>query len=232
MKFVTVASETKPGLEILQRSCEHFNIPLEVLGMGSRYRGNGTKMIVLLNYLETLQTSELVLFTDAYDSFFVKPIDDIETKLEASNGQVLFSCEDNYYYRLQGLRHFFENPFYKKKYPESKSKYSPYRYLNSGGFVGSAVDLIAVLRGAQIAGNMTSDQANLHKYLVDQPGKIALDYDHEVFTNYGKHSRPERFSIEGGQLMNNLTGAKPYLFHFPGAKHKGLTEYARTYGFL
>jgi hypothetical protein len=232
MKFITVATQENDGLKLLQKSCDHFGIDLKVLGLGQPYHGNGTKIHYISEYLKDLKDKEIIFFTDAYDSFFVRTPDELEEAFKAFNSPVLFSCEDNYYFRIQAVQNVFLNPYYRWRYPKSKSKFEGYRYLNSGGYMGYAGEVLELLTKTSINMKMHSDQVNLHRHFVNHPGEIALDYDHEIFTNYGKFAEQERFSVQNDVLINNLTESKPYIFHFPGPKHRGMYEFAAQFSFL
>jgi len=232
MKFVTVATSENPGLKLLQKSCNHFGIDLEVLGFGKPYQGNGTKIVFLTEYLKSQAPDEIVLFTDAYDSFFSRDVGSLEAEFKAFDHPILFSSEDNYYYRIQGIPHLFENRYYYYSYPKSQSKFPKYRYLNSGGYMGYAETILKIFVDSGITTKMRSDQVNLHRYFVKDPASIQLDYDHQIFTNYGKFAQPDRFTVEADELKNNVTGSKPYVFHFPGPKHRGMIEFASQFSFL
>ncbi len=232
MKFITVASSPHPGLEILQKSADHFGISLNILGYNQPYHGNGTKIFHLTNFLREESPEEIVLFTDAYDSFFVKQPSSLEAIFKSFDHPVIFSCEDNYYFRIQAIQNLFLNPYYRLKYPKSQSKYLKYRFLNSGGYMGYAGELLKVFNEASVNKLMRSDQVNLHRFFVDKPGRIQLDYDHKIFTNFGKFATNERFSVSNHVLTNQLTGTKPFVFHFPGPTHRGMDFYRPQFSFL
>ncbi len=232
MKFITVATEEIKGLPLLKKSCDHFNIELEVLGFGQPYYGNGTKITLLTEFLKSQDPEEIVFFTDAYDSFFVRDLSTLEDEFRAFDHPILFSSEDNYYFRIQGIPHLFWNRYYLWRYPRSQSKFKEYRYLNSGGYMGYAGKILELFERSGIRKNMRSDQVNLHRHIVHHPEDIQLDYDHEIFTNYGKFAQPERFSVTDDKLVNNMTGSHPYIFHFPGPKHRGMFEFAEQFSFL
>ncbi|MDW3193222.1 MAG: hypothetical protein R8G66_12690 [Cytophagales bacterium] len=232
MKFVTVATQENNGLRLLKQSCDHFGIELEVLGFNQPYQGNGTKIIYLTQFLKAQDPEEIIFFTDAYDSYFVKDVSDLEQEFKSFNHPILFSSEDNYYFRIQGVPHLFWNRYYYYRYPASQSKYKKYRYLNSGGYMGYAGKILELFQASGINGKMRSDQVNLHKHFVKYPDSIQLDYNHDIFTSYGKFSQPDRFTVTNDELKNNFTGSKPYIFHFPGPKHRGMYEYAAQFSFL
>ena len=98
--------------------------------------------------------------------------------------------------------------------------------------MGYAAEVLNVFTAANINKKMQSDQVNLHQYFVRHPDNIRLDYNHEIFTNYGKFASPERFRVKNDLLTNELTQTQPYIFHFPGPKHRGMEEFADQFTFL
>lgn len=232
MKFTTVASNDHPGLTRLLKSCEHFGVEMNVLGYNKPYYGNGTRVQYITEFLKSLDPNEIVLLTDAYDSFLVRDPSTLEEDFKKFDKPLIFSCEDNYYYRIQGVPHLFENRYYLYKYPKSQSRFKKYRFLNGGGYMGYAYSILELFEKAGFKAKMRSDQVILHRYLINKPGHISLDYNHEIFTNYGKFAQPDRFTVEDDVLTNNATGSHPYIFHFPGDKHRGMEEYAAQFSFL
>ncbi|MEM9327846.1 MAG: glycosyltransferase domain-containing protein [Bacteroidota bacterium] len=232
MKFVTVATNDNEGLRLLKKSCDHFGIQLEVLGFGQPYFGNGTKITYLTEFLRKQAADEVVFFTDAYDSYFVRDVSTLEADFRSFEHPILFSSEDNYYFRIQGIPHLFWNRYYRWNYPKSESKFPKYRFLNSGGYMGYAGKILELFEASGIRKGMRSDQVNLHIHIVKHPEDIQLDYDHKIFTNYGKFAAPDRFTVTDDRLINNMTGTHPYIFHFPGPKHRGMYEYSKQFSFL
>lgn len=232
MKFVTVASAEKPELRYLLDSCDHFGVNMDVIGLGRPYLGNGTKIVYLSQYLERLDPMEVVCFTDAYDSFFVKAIDTLESDFKARNQPFILTAEDNFYFRLTSVKMAALNRIILWKYPVSKSTYKPYRFLNSGGFIGYAGHILKLFKIFNINKTMYSDQPWLHMHFVKHPDDIALDYNHDFFTIYGKHADETTFTVKGDRLVNNLTGSNPYIFHFPGKVHRGLNDFASQFSFI
>lgn len=232
MRFVTVASEDTPELRYLLNSCEHFGVRMEVVGMGRPYLGNGTKMVYLQQYLKRVSPDEVVLFTDAYDSFFVKPVDDLLSVFQRFDAPLVMTAEDNFYMRITSLKMLLLNLPYKWKYPRSQGRYPAYRYLNSGGFIGYAGYLLELLEQWRIDKTLYSDQQILHQFFVRHPEAIRLDYNHEIFTIYGKFATDEVFEVKNDHLINKQTDSSPYIFHFPGKVHRGLSRFAGQFSFL
>ena len=232
MKFLTVASAEKPELRYLLDSCDHFGIDMNVIGLGRPYLGNGTKIVYLSQFLRKLDPMEVVCFTDAYDSFFVRPVDDLEARFKALNHPFVLTAEDNFYFRLTSIKMAFLNRWVRWNYPKSKSNYANYRFLNSGGFMGYAGHILRIFDLLKIDKTKYSDQPWLHMHFLSHPEDISLDYQHDFFTIYGKHADEKTFTVENDTLINNNTGSNPYIFHFPGFVHRGLEEFSSQFSFL
>ncbi|MEQ8474376.1 MAG: hypothetical protein RIC35_24480 [Marinoscillum sp.] len=233
MRFVTVASsDQKPELRYLLDSCDHFNIQMDLVGLGRPYLGNGSKIVYLSQYLSNLPPDEVVLFTDAYDSFFVKPVDELEAYFRSLNHPLVMTAEDNFYFRITSPKKLFLNRWVLWNYPKSNSIYPAYRYLNSGGFIGYAGHILSLFEGLKIDKTMYSDQPKLHRHFLKHPEDITLDYNHHIFTIYGKHATDETFKVRSEQLTNENTGSNPYIFHFPGKIHRGLDNFASQFSFI
>ena len=233
MKFVTIASsDQKPELRYLLDSCRHFGIEMNLVGLGRPYLGNGTKIVYLVQFLRKLHPREIVCFTDAYDSFFVKPVHDLEARFTKFHSPWVLTAEDNFYFRLTSPKMVLLNRWVRWNYPASRSTYPPYRFLNSGGFIGYAGHILKLLESFGIDKTWYSDQPAMHRHFVKNPGDMALDYNHDLFTIYGKHADETTFTVKEDQLTNNNTGSNPYIFHFPGKIHRGLESFANQFSFL
>jgi hypothetical protein len=232
MKFVTVASAHKPELRYLLDSCDHFGIQMDLVGMGRPFLGNGTKIVYLREYFERLDPQEIVCFTDAYDSFFVKSVDTLEADFKARNQPFVLTAEDNFYFRLTSLKMAAMNRIIRWKYPKSGSRYAPYRFLNSGGFIGYAGHILRVLNQFDIDKTTYSDQPWFHMHFVNHPEDMALDYNHDFFAIYGKYATKSSFAVNNDHLVNNQTGSSPYIFHFPGFVHRGLSDFSSQFSFM
>ena len=232
MKFVTVASARTPELNYLLDSCIHFKADLKVIGLSRPYLGNGTKIVYLLQYLKTLGPKEVICFTDAYDSFLVRPPSAMEEAFHQKGHPAIFTAEDNFYFRLTSLKNAWLNRWTLWNYPKGKGRYPGYRFLNSGGFIGYAGHLRDLLSSLQIDKSMYSDQQRLHRHFTKYPDDISLDYDHDFFTIYGKYATDETFKISEDKLTNSNTNSNPYIFHFPGKTHRGLDNFASQFSYM
>jgi hypothetical protein len=90
------------------------------------------KRVILSRYLSQLcERDELIVFTDAYDTLFVRGEAYIEATYAGFGQRIVFSAESNSWpLGTVGLALYGDPPT------------GPYPYLNSGGFVGTAGDVL------------------------------------------------------------------------------------------
>lgn len=134
---ITVATEENESLSRFKKSCEYYNIPYIILGIGDKWNSGRAENGVLLepggaqkiNYLKKeLSTWEnlsdnIILFTDSYDVIFTSPPIEILTKFRNFKKPIVFSAEKTCWPDVD-IEHM---------YPKTDGEY---KFLNSGGFIG------------------------------------------------------------------------------------------------
>jgi hypothetical protein len=126
MRVVTVITDQNNAgyKNIFKPSIILNNLTLDTL-QASSYRSHRNKDQMLEKYLRTVDHDEVILFTDAYDTFLLAGEDEILEKFYKTGKELVFSGEIV----------CWPNASLASEYPESKS---PFRFLNSGGFIGKA----------------------------------------------------------------------------------------------
>lgn len=228
MKFVTVATREDARLNCLRRSCVHFGIDLVELGAGQPYAGHGAKVRFLSAYCRTLPADETVLYTDGYDSFFVRSPAGLEETFRSLRHPLVFSAEQRFFYLDPGKFRLW------LRYPRGQPPFRRYRFLNGGGFIARAGYCAALFESLGMTATTVDDQTVFGRHLVLQPGSIELDRQHRIFTGTGGREGIEErdFSVEHGTLKNLQTDTAPYLIHFPGYNWKPYDSIAREFPFL
>lgn len=134
MKVITIASDIEnPFLSnLLVPSCHAVGLDLVILHLEKSNFRPSDKRAVLVDYLRGgREPEDLILFTDAYDTMFVKGEDFIRGRYAEFSQSVVFSAESNSYpLGAVGLALHDSPPV------------RPYPYLNSGGFIGRAGDFL------------------------------------------------------------------------------------------
>ena len=143
---ITVATEDNDNLKRFKKSCEYYNIPYKILGLGDTWSSGRAVNGVLLepggaqkiNYLKKeLMTWEnpqdhIVLFTDSYDVVLMTHPEEIVSKFRSFGTPILFSTEKTCWPDTDLV----------DEYPETDSEY---KFLNSGGFIGYANEILKLI---------------------------------------------------------------------------------------
>lgn len=137
MKVVTIASDLdQPFLQrLLIPSCGVLGLDLVILHCAKDDFQHSDKRSIITGYLAQISDAdELILFTDAYDTLFIRGEQHIKDAYDTFPQPVVFSAEAGSW-PLGGLG------FALLKTPPVY----PYPFLNSGGYLGPAGELLALL---------------------------------------------------------------------------------------
>jgi hypothetical protein len=134
VKIVTcISDEENYGYKnFLKASCDYFGLELVTLYHKGAWTTHRLKDFYLKRYLEHTPSEEIILFTDGYDTLFLCPENEIMEKYRMFSAHVVFAAEKNCW-PCQDLS---------ERYPPSTS---PFRFLNSGGFIGKTEVLLFLL---------------------------------------------------------------------------------------
>ena len=206
---IAVASDEKhPGYKNYVHQLRKYGIHYKTLGLNKSWKGGdmekgmggGYKINLLKEELSTWEInklhSKILLFTDSYDVLInstdnniLNQFYDAMTKYNKHNC-VLFSAE----------KACWPDISLACKYPNNNS---PYLYLNSGGFIGTAHNIYSLIRDATIS-NTDDDQLFFTNiYLNDKfKERITLDYNCYVFQTLND-SIPD-ISFHGQHIIRNI----------------------------
>lgn len=183
-KLVVLTFSDKPldNENHLKKSCESLGLDLNVI-IHSPWEFNAIKIKLLFEWLPTIDPNTLVLVVDALDVIIYDSEEIIIEKYHKIAGDIIFSAESNFYFRNKKLL-----SKYWKSYPRQKTIYD---YLNSGTYMGSAVDLLKMIERMVENEDISlteeslrvtrSDQYAFSKHYVDQYNgdnkpKVRLDH--------------------------------------------------------
>ena len=229
MKVITVISDTtESGYEFLKLSCAINKLSLVTLVCNQKkFSSNRVKDALLFKYLLTLDEQELILFTDGYDSFFLADEKEILEKYDNLNACILFSAEMNCY----------PDTNLEKYYPTVNT---PYRFLNSGGFIGK-VGMVKDMLLKDLPGSEDkfgySNQYLWALRFIQFPQYISLDTQCDIFCTFSSDISKDiltetdpvnlathyqkmddwfkmNFQLAAHRLSNQITGTLPCITHF------------------
>ena len=220
------------------------HVPLRVLGWGVPWEGLSQKLTAALTAVRALPSDCVVTFTDAYDVLYTEELAAVRRKFDAlqagAPAPLVFSGECGCWPQVTRDK----GVTCRDKYPRSPT---PYRYLNSGGWIGYAGAAAEFLQALVDAGGGAKGKA-FHK-LNDQElasdmymtgaHDITLDHYNTIFQ--AMHAIHDGTAVpncdpwphmreEDGVWHNDETSSRPAIYHFNGGgKEHHLKMEARTW---
>ncbi|XP_048885133.1 multifunctional procollagen lysine hydroxylase and glycosyltransferase LH3 [Brienomyrus brachyistius] len=180
---ITVATEETDGFNRFVRTARQFNYTMKVLGLGEEWKGGdvartvggGQKVRWLKKELQRYSDREdlVILFVDSYDVILASGPQELLWKFSRMGHRVVFSAE-GFCWPDQRLA---------SKYPPV---HTGKRYLNSGGFIGYAPDLSAIVQQWKYKDN-DDDQLFYTRIYLDPAHRknfnMTLDHRSRIFQN-------------------------------------------------
>lgn len=230
MKVITVVNDTNDfGFNLLRLSCALNDLQLVVLVGREDFSTNRIKDELLQDYLEEANNDDIILFTDGNDAVFTAPEAEILAKFKQANSDLVFSAETE----------CWPDVALAEKYP---SVSGPYKYLNSGGFIGRAGLIKELLVDDDVDMNnfKRSNQylwaqryfKNTDKMTLDTNCEIFLTFTPQIPMHYSSDNSAlyfelmnewfqNNFVVKNGRIFNAITKTWACHAHFNGFS-KGL----------
>lgn len=215
MKLVTVATKSDKYFPSLIESCKRNNYDITVLGWGQKWQGFTWRFNLMLEYLATLDDSEVVCFIDAYDVIMLQPSDILENKFI-----------DNYRKTGKGIiltRDKALNPLFELGGFLSYGSCHGVR-INAGtyiGFAGSIKDMLKSLcTDFDCRNPRADDQIFITKYCQKNYNTIDIDINANFFMvivegpNIDADPTKHSITFENGEIVYNKN-VKPCVLHAP-----------------
>lgn len=207
MTLRVISCQSHPGPFHAQflASAARFGVYPQVL-VPARWDGLTTKLQTVYGWLraENLPDEDLVLFADAWDTFFVKPLYAFEAGWQTFGSDLVFSAETN----------CAPNADLAGRYPTAPTRYA---YLNSGLYAGRPGALLEMLEEMRIykMPPQANDQLLCSEFFLSHPGSIALDYPCKLFGSL--YQAEEDYGYSGPIVVNKRTGERPFCLHGNGS---------------
>ena len=220
IQAVTVGTDPVDGYKRFVDSTITYGFPYVCLGFGKPWCGNdmakgaggGHKVVLLKEYLEQFDDDDkrYIIFSDCYDAvlsnspnLIVNKFRELQQSLDAD---IIFSAEAKIW------------PDYSLA-PEFPDLGTPYKFLNSGGFMGSIKNIKKLIETP--IESYDDDQLYYQReYLKSVKNeislKIKLDAKAEIFQTLSSHF--EKITIDNSisKVKNNLTNTTPMVIHGNG----------------
>lgn len=189
MEIISVATEWKSTFENFKRSLNKFKYNLKVLGFKETWLNWKWRTQKYLNYLNTLDESNIVILLDAYDVIAVRNQKELLNTFLAFETKIVVGSEW-YCGSAKNCKPLNKYWGFKKPYRQ---------YANAGCLMGYVKNLKQVLNYII---DFQDDQYGLIEYIENNPDEIKLDFGSSIF--YNCH-------IADGYFNTNA-----FFIHFPG----------------
>jgi hypothetical protein len=208
MKFYTWCNNSKSDkIQRLLDSAKLQHIDVETIGEGRDVNEGGKfngKNLWLYEKVCELDENEIVVCTDSFDVIYLTNADEIKQKFLKMNARIVYSAEHRYAHQAPEFRNIF------KKMSVDKH----FKYLNSGALIGYAknikdkFEVIFNYSQTEIDESVSYNQGRVGKYIAENPNKVKLDYDCELFWTdfdfrYPNAKSPFRYRRRVRQLLKN-----------------------------
>ena len=223
---LTVATEERAELRRLLDSGRRYGVEIEPLGLGRPWRGGdvanepggGQKINLLRPMLQQVPPEQPILFVDGYDTIITRHAGDIlSVWREVAGEAALFAAEV----------FCWPDPARAGRYPAAPDG-SPYRFLNSGAFIGRAGDLLRIV-GAEVADD-DDDQGYYTERFLSGEYAMVLDYGCRLFQCLNGALEHLRVDEGRGMLFNQRLESWPAVVHANGPTKAWLQNEGRAVG--
>jgi len=221
-RIVTVATEPEK-MWALEQSAAKYGVTVNNLGKNHPWRDEmtglaGMPKIQLVNeYLATVPDDAIILFMDGYDTFFAdSPLVILERYLQFG-ADIVFGAESQCWPKNENA----------DLWPDTGT---PYKYLNSGLYIGKASELHRFVSHTPKDGtSLQDDQLFCQRRYLGGDVNVVLDTEAYIFQNHEPKIR-----VVDGQLWNDETGCCGCIYHGNGGDDaKGLfVTMAEKFGFM
>uniref|UniRef100_A0A9J7YCM1 procollagen-lysine 5-dioxygenase n=1 Tax=Cyprinus carpio carpio TaxID=630221 RepID=A0A9J7YCM1_CYPCA len=177
---ITAATEVNDGYLRFMRTIRQFNYTVQVLGLGEEWKGGdvartvggGQKVRWLKKEVEKHKDKQntVIMFVDSYDVILASGPEELLKKFSRISHRVVFSAE-GFCWPDQRLS---------SKYPVV---HHGKRYLNSGGFIGYAPEIHAIVKQWKHKDDDDDQLFYTRIYLDKEKFNITLDHKSHIFQN-------------------------------------------------
>jgi hypothetical protein len=178
VKLVTVVTHDDGYLKWLEASCKRFNVKLIKLGWGEQWINYIWRFTKMIQFLNTNDPEELIIFIDAHDVILLRPLTDIENvfnNIIKITGKKIIISTENYPTKIDKCVH---NIFGRLKFGQCKNT-----FINAGTYMGKAKDLLTVYNNIIKTNveNIDDDQLLLTTYCQNNQDIFYIDNDFNIF---------------------------------------------------
>jgi len=210
VKLVSVATHSDGYLPWLLKSCERYNVKLDILGWNQKWQGFVWRFSLMINYLKSLDPNELVCFIDAYDVILLRPLNEIEEYyndiVKLTGKKIIIGTENAHNAYIKRMSEFI---FDKCKNIQ----------INAGTYLGRAKDLLDVLNNMNDKNKPSDDDQVVYTdYCNKHPDVFYIDHDKIFFLTVEDtfNDVMQNFDIKIENQTVKYMESRPFFIHGNG----------------
>lgn len=192
-------------------SAKTYNITIEYLGLGIKFKEHKQRLNILKNYLPSLDPDTIVVCMDGSDTLFNSDSELLLSKFMEKKTKIVISSEKNFTYQYS---------YYKDRFD---SILSPYKYVNAGTFMGYAKNILEMIHDMIEIDKKQSanDQGLLGIWVyknLDNRSLVKLDSNCDIFwvtTSDWEQIIDNNFP-KNRVIVNPNTKTRPCIIHYTG----------------
>jgi hypothetical protein len=216
LHIVTVATHDEGYFKYLQQSCKKHGSKLKVLGFGEKWQGYNWRIKLMIDYLKTIKSNDIVCFVDGYDVICTRNL--LELKEEFINFTNL-NPQYNIIISMYTPSNIIEKYFVNLQFGLINNE-----CLVAGLYIGYVKNLYEMLNNIYLINSDpgADDQQLMVKYYKSSPKNIYLDTQSYFFCNRFKplHEIDKNIIINKNKNDNYnviYNKQKPFFLHSLGS---------------
>lgn len=100
VQVLSVATHRERMIDVFEESCSNLGYQLQLLGVGERWRGFSWRFDLIKNALEKLDSGQVVVVCDAFDTVMLQPASTLLDRFTKHNTDLLFTTEPSDFHPL------------------------------------------------------------------------------------------------------------------------------------
>jgi hypothetical protein len=215
INIVTIATESKYYLPYLTDTIKKNNGNIKILGYGEEWQGFSWRYELMINYLKTLPSEEVVCFVDGYDVICTRDLLELKpVYLELKNKH---NCKIivSHHKIKQSIPYKITNTLYFGTCNKE--------LINAGTYIGNAGDLLTIIQNIfnLSKNNASDDQILMTKYCKKNPTDFYIDIENEIFFVLDSPYKEIKNDviIENKMIKTKYNQTSPFFIHGPGATY-------------
>ena len=219
-KVIAFGTDKQGYFDLFKESCRRYKIEPVILGWDEEWIGYGKKLIVIRDYLKSLDREEIVIVVDPFDVVFLCGIDEIEYKFNKTSSLLL--CGALNLGRLAGFIYNYEFNKTGKKLPVTSTNYN---HLNTGTWIsraGYAQFIIDELIEKYNMTDISMDQQLLTGIYIENLYNVDIDWKCDIFHNLlfkdfvTRRANLKDLEFYDSRVINTASGSRPCIIHASG----------------